>query len=332
MLMVPGIDAARKEAQRITPVEVIAYPDNVQVWSKTVFPTTQLEWLGARCGNGLDVELRPKRWDRSRQYQQRLQLRRPSREALQWLSASDGILVNYLELALDWSFDHVDERDEAHDFVCKYHVKRWHGDQKIKFVKGTRYTGERQTANKLVSYADLPSRMTGEVYCVHLEWRLNGVQALRRAGIETVSELLKLDAHEFWKKRLIMRAVDCRALGRQYQIHVLGKGRRRGPYFGSKKTAAYDFDIMVGGTLVMMRGSTQAVVDEFRKGFDVARCLREIDVPQLLPKAWDMGTNEMFRKEAGVNGYTEKSAENNVCGPAQRQREDQDGHEGDFVG
>src|SRR4029453_727545 len=98
MSMVPGVAAARKQAERIMPVEVIAYIDKLQVWLKTPLSETQLEWLRAHCGNGLDVKPGPKRWDVRREYQQRLQLRRPSLEVLQWLSGQPGILMNYLEL------------------------------------------------------------------------------------------------------------------------------------------------------------------------------------------------------------------------------------------
>jgi hypothetical protein len=291
---------ARNELQRIVPAGVIAYVDKIHVWLKTPRPRTEVAWLSSQCGRGLHVYRGHKRWDRSREYKQRLQLRQPSYEALQSLATLEGILINYLELALDLTFNSEEERNEAHEFVCQYHVKRWHGEQKIKIVKGSRYTGKRRTPNKLVSYADLVCRITGEVYCVHLEWRLNGAEAVRRAGISTIRELLRLEIRQFWKERLVMRAFNYRTLGRQHNIHILGKGRRRSPwirFLGRKKALAYDYDRTAGATIVRVCGSTQAVIDEYRKRLDVGHCLEYIDVWQLLPKQWEMSTRQKFRPE-----------------------------------
>src|SRR5262249_13571759 len=115
---------ARNEARRIVPVGVIAYVDKIQLWLKTPLLRTELDWLRSDCG-GLYHVRKSKRWDRSRSYRQRLQLRQPNLKLLQWLSTLKGVLINYLELALDWTFDSEEERDEAHEFVGHYHVKRW---------------------------------------------------------------------------------------------------------------------------------------------------------------------------------------------------------------
>ena len=242
--MSPG-ELAR--ARRIVPTEKSSYVDCTQLWLKDPLPPTRLEWLAAHC-DSIDVRQQPKRWDPA--YRVRLQMRRPSHEALQWLATLDGMVMNYVEIGLDWTFTTEEERDAAHEFVINHHVKRWHGDQRVTFHKGiTRYTARRRVPNKLVSYADRPSRITGEIHCVHVEWRLNGARALQRAGIATVAELLKLDHYQFWKERLLMRTVNLQALGRQYNVHVLGKGRRRGPwikFFGPKKSIKYNFDARTG--------------------------------------------------------------------------------------
>jgi hypothetical protein len=252
-------------------------------------PQTKLDRLATYCSS-IDARQQAKRWDPS--HQVRLQMRRPRREALQWLATLDGMVMNHADL--DWTFTTEEERDAAHEFVINHHIKRWHGDQQVTFHKGTRYTARRRVPNKLVSCADRPSRITGEVHCVHVEWRLSGARALRRAGIATVSELLDLDHHLFWKERLLMRTVNLQALGRQYNEHVLGKGRRRGPwieFFGPNKSIAYNFDARTGYVLMRTSGSKeegtkgtiQAVVDEHRKQFDINRCLEALEVEELLP-------------------------------------------------
>jgi hypothetical protein len=118
--------------------------------------------------------------------------------------------VNRLEVSLDWTFENERERDAAQEFIRRHHVKRWHGQQQVTVHKGTRYSARRQVRaapNMLVVYADLPCRVSGEVNCVHLEWRLSGARTLQRAGLSTVGELLQLDHYQFWKEMLLRNQV-----------------------------------------------------------------------------------------------------------------------------
>jgi hypothetical protein len=132
-----------------------------------------------------------------------------------------------------------------------------------------------------VVYADLPCRITGEVYCVHVEWRLNGARALQRAGLGTVSDLLLLDLHLFWQRRLLMRSVNVQALGRLYNAHIGGiNDRGPGPW---DSTIGQVLMRTVGSEAAGTRGTTQALVDRFRRRFDVNRALQELDVTELLP-------------------------------------------------
>ena len=108
-------------------------------------------------------------------------------------------------------------RDEAFDFLCRHVVKRWHRDQGIRFVVSdadggiTRYTGDRTAKNLLVIYNGRPSKETGEVECVHIEWRLKGRRALARAGINGLADLLRFDHRQFWSQRLLLSAIGSSA-------------------------------------------------------------------------------------------------------------------------
>ena len=218
---------------------------------------------------------------------QRLQLKQPSREALQSLSTLDGAVLNSIELSLDWVFDDASSRNDAYDFVCRYHVKKYHRDQGIRFVGGvTRYSGPRKSPNVLAIYRDRASKVTGEVYCVHFDWRIKGAPALRRAGIASVADLIKLNHRRFWQERLLMRDLSLRDLGRMYHVHVVGKGRRRGPWvvFSGRKEFPYQVDLRAGATIVRALNSTQAVLDLYRRQFNVNHCLKAIDVSHLLPQ------------------------------------------------
>jgi hypothetical protein len=280
MATLTEIEFARNAAQRIRPAGIMAYPDMVTVWLKTPLRHSDRNRLNAQCSGGLHVSWHPMKSDHN--YQQRLQLRQPTAEALHSLAHLDDVLINQLELALDWTFDHERQRDRADAFVSQYHVKRWHGKQEITFFKSTRYTGPPRAPNNFVSYADKPCRLTGEVFCLHLEWRIKGVPALRRAGITTVRELLSLDLHQFWQDRLILRAVDHRALGRQH--NRLPTDQQMIQLSADNASLPYDLDTIAGARLVQHCGSTQAVVDQYRKSLNVGRCLVPIEVPQLLPR------------------------------------------------
>ena len=267
-------------ADGINPCGIYAYLDKVHIWLSRPLSQGQLDWLKQQCG-GMHVDHQPKRWDRI--YQQRLQLQRPNREALQSLSTLMGGRLNYVEFGLDWIFDDEEERDQAFALVSRYHVKRWHGKQRITFAKTTRYTGQRRAPNVLASYADKASRITREPYCVHLEWRINGVEPLRRAGITCIRDLMNFDHRHFWQSRLLMRAFNPGELGKQFNIHVAGKGRRRTQWIKFHGAFAYDYDLRAGGILVRAQSSTQMLIDTYGKRFPVNRCLIEINVRHLLP-------------------------------------------------
>jgi hypothetical protein len=269
---------------------VYSYVDKLTIWLKQPLAKRQLAWLRGQCGTGgLHTLDQRARFDRS--YVQRLQLNQPTHEAIQSLISLADSHLTYVEVALDWTFDDEEVRDAAFAFVVRHHVKRWHRDQGIRFVKGvTRYTGPRSARTVLASYADRHCKISGELYCVHLEWRMRGVETLRRAGITCVADLLKLDHRRFWQDRLLMRDLHLRDLGRMYNIHVAGKGYRRGPWItfsGQNKQFAYDKDLRAGSLIVRALGSTQAVIDQYRKWFNVNQCLCDIDVRHLLPPTHD---------------------------------------------
>jgi hypothetical protein len=270
-----SIAAASKRVADINPSRIDAYPDRVHLWLPKPLPARDLDWLDKQCGDDMYAKTYPKRWQRDR-YQQHLQLPQPMPAALLFLSECSDGLLNYVEVALDWTFDEHEQNAHAADTANNYIIKRWHRDsQGIRFKAGvTRYTGPRTATTNLVSYNDRASRITGETYCTHTEFRLRGVLALKRAGIQAVKDLLSLDYREFWRERLILRAVDPIKQGRMCRVHIEGKDKRRG---------AYEEDGRVGERIVRVLGSTQAVIDSYRNRFDVSRCLVDLDVEHLLP-------------------------------------------------
>jgi hypothetical protein len=145
----------------------------------------------------------------------------------------------------------------------------------------TRYTGPPTAANNFVMYGGKPSRTTGELYCLHLEWRMRRHQNLERVGIVNVADLLKLDHRAFWERRLLLATFDLRKLGRMHRNYVRGiPGRSWVTSFG---TMPYDHDLRLGRLISFVTGSTQGVLDEFAPKFRVRDCLITVHVQHLLP-------------------------------------------------
>ena len=266
-------------------------------------PQDELDWVETQCGSKgpnraqrkpFDVQQEPAKWDRDRAYWVRLQLRQPSHLALQWLATLPDAVLNYLEIALDWIFASAQERDAAHALINKHHWKKWHRDQQITFDQETRYTARRLTASErrvaslLTNYRERRCRVCAEEDCCeHSEWRANGQIALRRAGL-TVGGLKDLDYRQFWRQRLLLRTVDVETLGRLYRVHVLGDRRGRGRLGDSE--VGHSLLCAVGSEAKGTKGTVQAVVDKYRKRFDVGRCLQGLEVDEfLLPNVagWD---------------------------------------------
>jgi hypothetical protein len=186
-----------------------------------------------------------------------------------------------------WVFSSRSDKDAAFEFLCRHFVKKNHGDQEIRFVgeedKITRYSGPRSAPNVSVIYADKGSKVTGED-CVHIDWRINGGAALRRAGIHSLRDLLDLDYRQFWGKRLKISSLNLRSLGRMH-CNRNNLIKRRGPWvqYYCNGRFTYDVHLRIGSTIARAYQSTQAVIDRYRKDFEVNRCVITHEVPHLLP-------------------------------------------------
>lgn len=274
--------------RNITPSSVDAYVDKIQIWFNRVLPPARRpDWL-MQALRSHRAHLHRGEMRFRREYIQRLQLRQPEPHELQWLSRLDGVSLNGVEFSLDWTFEREYERDDAFEFITRHHVTPGRrGEHVVRWIRGkTRYSGAQGAPNLLVMYADKPSRISGKPYCLHLDWRLNGTQALRRIGIEEIDDLLSFDYQQFWEQRLTLYQIDTRMLGRLYHQHVMGRGRRK-PWVSRRSQGfCYDHDRSVGNLIFNGEGKrqNQIVFDLFHTKFNVRKCLRRIEIPQsLLP-------------------------------------------------
>jgi hypothetical protein len=269
----PNPIAHATQVAAIRPSGISAYFDWLTVWSKSALLMAQIAELRDHCDGKVDVLNAPARWNPS--YRQRLQLFQPQPPALQLLASTSGLYQTYLEPALDLTFDDYYAWKDAGDIVDRCLVKSHHRDQGIRFFKNSRYFAQRwQHSNVLHHYHDKPSKITGELLCVHIEWFLCGHRALHQAGINSVVDLLMFDHHKFWERRLTLRDVDLAKLGRLNSNAVTGSARR-----SSLHRDACDGYVLWSAA----RQSAQVAIDRYRHRFPVLSCLPKQPVEHLLP-------------------------------------------------
>jgi hypothetical protein len=288
-------------AARIKPSARYAYLDNVTVWLKEPLSRREIRELAEHCGpGGLHVQTGTLLFNPH--LRQRLQLRQPSSLALQSLT-EHKVHLNRVEIALDWVMNSEEECKGAWDFLARYHVKSHHYDQGIQMVGEngvyTRYSGPRTARNVFALYADRACKLTGELNTVHLEWRIRSPDALKRAGIKGVRDLLHLDPFLFWQRRLICKDWGRGTLGHLYRRFYDGVKKRHQMIERGK--FQYDVDRHQGCAIVHHMRSTQQIIDVYQRKFECRRYLTDINVEHLLPVRWDtigQGVSAMTNSDA----------------------------------
>ena len=262
------------------PTAIYPYFDKIQFWVPDPIDRSTIAQLRRHCGRGgLHVRNMPARF--SARYRQRIQFFQPSDQTLEWLAGRDDALINRAEITLDFIFNNWAEVDETFEFLHRHIVRRWHGPkQKIKIVRKdaaaaagkkkarvvdeiergeTRYDAGRKP-NKIVFYRGRHCRVTGEVYCLHLEWHLNGLKPIRAAVIESGRDLLEFNHRGFWQKRLQLFDVDRRRLGRLVRNRANGKKSKVSEI---KQSGRYriNLDGRTGEVLVRGHDTVQELID-----------------------------------------------------------------------
>jgi hypothetical protein len=207
------------------PARRLNYIDVVAGWFRQPRDQATLDWLDSECGGKLGHKNRKPRFRRNadpeREYLQQLTLRQPSNAALEYLAKQNDWLQNYVELSHDQIFEDQGELDAAFLFALEHSVKKDRRGQSATVYLGKNgpafYSDARWSSNNLVLYADKPSKSGKQPYCLHADWRMGGVKALKRLDLDTPARLLKLDYAAFWRDRLqLWHISDIEGLGRAY--------------------------------------------------------------------------------------------------------------------
>ncbi len=140
----------------------------------------------------------------------------------------------------------------------------------------TRYDGPRWAPNLLVLYKDDCSRITGEPYCLHVEWKANGVRAVRGTGIHSPADLANFDHRTFWQERLRLVDVDPERLGRLIRNrHDGGKSRTGDIQTRKWDRLRWNADEYYGRAAVAC-GSMQELLDKYGAKYRIHRIVTSI--------------------------------------------------------
>ena len=145
----------------------------------------------------------------------------------------------------------------------------------------SRYDAGGWAPNLLVFYAEGHTRVTGELHCLHVEWRLNRLRAVRAAGIESGQDLPEFNHRAFWQKRLLLYAVDRRRLGRLLRNRSMGTKRRSSRTY---RSSAHWMDSRTGEVSARSYDTVQELIDKTKSLCRIHRALVPISNVLLLPK------------------------------------------------
>jgi hypothetical protein len=234
------------------------YTDKMHFWLHEPLTRAEKRELSGLCGGRLKIP-RPEKtlmggWLKSYHIQQ------PTNAALKWLSryGRDKLMINQVELAFDFILRTQEEADRLRDYLGKHLLQPWHGRQRTSRVHGTYYnSGGGWVRNSYAIYDSLPSKVTGEVNCCHLEWRTNTADAVRKLGIGEAKDLIDFDHDGFWQKKAKLYDAPTERLGRYWLNRQTGSYRQHGWKQKRPPGITTNMDLRVGHLLktAILRGN-----------------------------------------------------------------------------
>ena len=159
----------------------------------------------------------------------RVTLHQPDEKALQFFLAMDGVESSRVDLAIDFVFADEHDLQQAEEWFFDFHYMKFRRPgHSLRIVinpdtgNRTRYTGQGgQHGVVVASYIDPRGccRLNQEPDCFHIEYRLFGIQSLRRHGLYSLRKVVECDVEEFLRAHLLFRAFIPEKLGRAISNH-----------------------------------------------------------------------------------------------------------------
>lgn len=203
------------------PIQIIDFPDAFAIWLRSPMEAADLEHLRRLCGGKPRVENRKSRINP--EFIQRIVLRQPSREAIEWLARRNDVHFNYAELARDLIYRSPSERDQAFRFHLAHVLRKDRRGQQMTICLGqdgqsTAYDANRSAKSRLLAYPC--ASKIAKAPALHIEARNQGPQMLKRKGV-SLRDLLSFDHLRFWNDNLhYYRIRNVEELGRAYLNHL----------------------------------------------------------------------------------------------------------------
>lgn len=244
------------------PIQIIDFPDAFAIWLRSPMDAADLAHLRSLCGGKPRIENHKSRIDP--ELIQRIVLRQPSREAIEWLARRNDVHFNYAELARDLIYRTVSERDAAFRFHLAHVLRKDRRGQQMTICLGedgrsTAYDAKRTAKSRLVAYPCV-SKMAAKQPALHIEERDQGPQMLERKGI-SLRDLLSFDHLRFWNDNLhYYRIRDIEGLGRAYlnnlerQKSLPRKSRRKPLIKKITDRISMNIDLRTGALLIRTLG------------------------------------------------------------------------------
>jgi len=269
------------------PTAVFPYFDNIQFWRREPLDREIRRWLHSECRRFYRDADKPARFDC--RLRERIQLKGLSPDGLLWLASEQDAFINRTEIAIDIHFNDARARDDTFEFLIRHLVRRHHRrNQEIRYYREedgkpwrehricraeTRYDGPRWAPHLTIIYKQESCRITGEVApLLHVEWRANGIKAVRSLGIHSAADLSNFNHTSFWVHRLLLLDISPERLGR------LIRNQRD----GTKSRASTPADRRVGNLLLKRYETIQQLLDQY--GSPIRRISERIPNDLWLPE------------------------------------------------
>lgn len=194
--------------------DIVPYIDTLDLKTKFWLRKEHYQRLNMLCGGKVWPDKNPI-FARFTEFVCKLHLQRPSDEAIEFLIDTfpeDEIGFCRLDHSVDYLTATAQNSGMVHHFFDMYQVKLYPGKQRVSKFWGTSYSSQSPKVNcQICSYSDKPTKAPQVDIpqpCFHFEYRLKNPQAIKRAGIERLDDLIDFNFRSFFEKRLIFQEID----------------------------------------------------------------------------------------------------------------------------
>lgn len=259
------------------------YPDVLQVWVPDPFPAKDLHVFKAHSDSlwraGHFGIREPARWNH--RYRQFLRLCQPDEEAVELFAKQNEVKITYLELTRDVVFDEEEDVLALKRLIASHFVQPRHRTrQATVFLETENYRtselyddkGRPKPGVNFQSY-DIPSKLTGEWSCLHIEMKVTGSAACRRLGIDHPTDLIGFNYDALWNQHLVLCEVDRERFGRRLR----NKANKTWCKTSAITKSGYNADRAAGNLMCRLFGFD----DDYNKPFSMQRLVDQIGMREL---------------------------------------------------